>query len=126
MNRTLLVRWVIAAASTACAAPLVVRRDASQQRPPEAFGAGVANARDDTPRSAGSMQLDTEAALVAALDACARRDAAACDGLCARGQLSGCLLLGTLYTEGIGVPRDPARARALYERACDGGEPLAC
>ena len=37
-----------------------------------------------------------------------------------------CAVLAGLLELGQGVARDPARARALYRRACDGGYAPAC
>jgi TPR repeat protein len=37
-----------------------------------------------------------------------------------------CGYLGSLYDDGRGVPKDPARAFALYSEACDRGEPIGC
>ena len=33
------------------------------------------------------------------------------------GSAEGCTDLGSVYARGLGVPRDPARATALYRRA---------
>lgn len=46
----------------------------------------------------------------------------ACDS---RSQL-GCLGLGTLYKDGKGVPRDAAKSKDLFKRACDGKVAAAC
>jgi TPR repeat protein len=37
-----------------------------------------------------------------------------------------CVALGSLYAEGDGVVKDAAKAKALFQKACDGGEPRAC
>ena len=37
-----------------------------------------------------------------------------------------CGVLGGLYQEGRGVPKDMRRAAKLYEKACTGGEGAAC
>ena len=34
--------------------------------------------------------------------------------------------LGTLYQDGTGVPKDPARAAALFQQACAAGLREAC
>jgi len=31
-----------------------------------------------------------------------------------------------LHRDGVGVPKDAARAAALFKQACDGGVPAAC
>ena len=41
---------------------------------------------------------------------------AVCD---AAGEPNACAMLGHAYVEGFGVPRDPARALAAFERGCD-------
>ncbi|MEM6412167.1 MAG: toll/interleukin-1 receptor domain-containing protein [Pseudomonadota bacterium] len=46
----------------------------------------------------------------------------ACDG----SQYRGCINLGLLYGQGLGVDRDYGRARELYEQGCDGGEARSC
>ena len=43
-----------------------------------------------------------------------------CDG----GSPAACLELGMLYQRGQGVAKDEAAADAMFQRACDGGEPL--
>jgi TPR repeat protein len=45
---------------------------------------------------------------------------------CMRGDASGCLLAGELLYEGRGVEEDEAQAVAFFERACAGGEAVAC
>jgi hypothetical protein len=42
------------------------------------------------------------------------------------GGIAPCDHLGRLYSSGEGVARDPARAAALFKKACDGGYPFAC
>ena len=37
-----------------------------------------------------------------------------------------CLPLAMRYQAGVGVPKDPARAKTYYARACDAGITLAC
>jgi TPR repeat protein len=37
-----------------------------------------------------------------------------------------CNLLGTMYEDGVGVPRNDAYAARLHEKACEGGLPVAC
>jgi uncharacterized protein len=46
----------------------------------------------------------------------------ACDG---KSQL-GCLGLGTLYKDGRGVPKDAAKSKDLFKKACDGKVAAAC
>jgi len=41
---------------------------------------------------------------------------------CAAGEARGCAALGSRYLKGDGVARDPARALALYQRACAAGQ----
>ena len=38
---------------------------------------------------------------------------------CDRGDGANCFLLGSLYSSGYGVPRDPIRAVALFQESCD-------
>jgi len=45
---------------------------------------------------------------------------------CDLGQLRSCWHLGLLYRTGQGVPASAARARALFEKACDGGDDSGC
>ncbi len=45
---------------------------------------------------------------------------------CLAGEIAVCTELGDMYANGRGVPRDPARAQELYERACQGGAPDVC
>ncbi|MBI1339663.1 TIR domain-containing protein [bacterium] len=55
--------------------------------------------------------------------AAAPRDyGAACDG----GQARGCLHLGVLFKNGLGVAQDYGTARELFQKACDGGEASGC
>jgi TPR repeat protein/serine/threonine protein kinase len=49
-----------------------------------------------------------------------------CAGRCAKGELKACSVLAGLYAAGTGVPKDDARAIALYQKACEGGEASAC
>ena len=42
------------------------------------------------------------------------------------GEVSACSLLGSLYDEGWGVPKDAKRAADLFKQACDGGSILGC
>ena len=42
------------------------------------------------------------------------------------GPYSGCSLLGSLHREGMGVPKDEARAAGLLEKACSGGDLSGC
>jgi TPR repeat protein len=54
----------------------------------------------------------------AAVDACTSR----CDG----GDLDACVEVGTMYTEGRRVPRDPGRAAGIFLAACLNGSMRAC
>jgi TPR repeat protein len=45
---------------------------------------------------------------------------------CDRGEVRSCSLLGELYEEGRGVPRDNRRAASLYEKACTGKVAQGC
>ncbi len=40
--------------------------------------------------------------------------------------MQGCFNLGVLYDDGSGVPKDAAKAGALYQQACKGGLAEAC
>jgi TPR repeat protein len=40
--------------------------------------------------------------------------------------MAACFELGRLYLDGNGVVKDASKAKALIQRACDGGEPKAC
>lgn len=46
----------------------------------------------------------------------------ACDGE----SLAQCVNLAKVYDAGRGVPKDPAKALALYRKACNGGESDGC
>ena len=52
----------------------------------------------------------------------ARTEAEACDA----GEADGCRRLANRYEEGLGAPRDRARALALYRRGCERGEGFHC
>jgi len=45
---------------------------------------------------------------------------------CASGNWEACEGLGRIYREGLGVPKDPARAADLLGKACDAGHGSAC
>lgn len=45
---------------------------------------------------------------------------------CEAGHALSCAQLATAHLLGRGVARDPVRARQLYKKACDAGEPSAC
>ncbi len=45
---------------------------------------------------------------------------------CEEGYAPGCRSLGSLYLRGVGLDRDEARGRVLYEEACDGGDAVGC
>jgi TPR repeat protein len=46
--------------------------------------------------------------------------------LCVEGNATACSLIGHMFLHGYGVPQDPNRAVALFERACNGGVALSC
>ncbi|SPF33019.1 Sel1 domain protein repeat-containing protein [Candidatus Sulfopaludibacter sp. SbA4] len=45
---------------------------------------------------------------------------------CSRGDGESCFILASLHYAGRGVPKDTARAVALFRQACDGGFPRGC
>jgi TPR repeat protein len=45
---------------------------------------------------------------------------------CGLGSMGACWVLGDLHDAGRGVPKNPAKARALLKKACDGGQQGAC
>jgi TPR repeat protein len=45
---------------------------------------------------------------------------------CEEGYAPACRGLGSLYYRGVGLERDEARGRVLYEEACDGGDAVGC
>ena len=45
---------------------------------------------------------------------------------CDAGDATACYDLGLMYEAGAGVTQDRARARSLFQRACDGGLVDAC
>ncbi len=51
---------------------------------------------------------------------------AKCQQACADGNAVACSALGFVYEEGLGVPKDAARAATLYRQACDQGNALGC
>jgi len=60
--------------------------------------------------------------LVGDFDYEAKVQAASCEA----GAGWGCTVLAVLYTQGLGVPKDEVRARALYARGCDLDDDVAC
>src|SRR3954469_8921726 len=48
------------------------------------------------------------------------------ENACNAGNVKSCSDLGHRFEEGRGVPKDEARAAALYTKACDAGDALAC
>src|SRR5262245_42382452 len=46
------------------------------------------------------------------------------DAACTAGVFEGCSQLGELYRYGVGTTQDTAKAKALYEKACTGKDPL--
>jgi uncharacterized protein len=82
-------------------------RSACPLGPPQAcFDAGEALLRESPPDLAGAAARFEEA--------------------CADGQLRACTSLGLQLQDGRGVPREPRRAEALYEQACQGGLGVGC
>src|SRR6266567_506132 len=73
---------------------------------------------------AGLARFCSVASLLVTLVASAMNAQAAanCDG----GTADNCLVLGDKYRDGVDVAKDPARAAALYQTACDGGVLAAC
>jgi TPR repeat protein len=66
-------------------------------------------------------------------NACEANKPWACDNLmrvlaapCEQGTLGACHDLGVVYDEGQAVPRDPAIARGLWQRACQSGHAESC
>jgi hypothetical protein len=57
---------------------------------------------------------------------CRYGDSAECKRECEKGDIESCLNLGSMYMRGHKVPRDGARAVALFERVCTAGEPNGC
>ena len=49
-----------------------------------------------------------------------------CLARCEGGETSVCVVLGSMYENGIGVPADRAKASAAYKRACEQGDPRGC
>jgi TPR repeat protein len=49
-----------------------------------------------------------------------------CEEACDGGDAWSCGRLGARHERGEGVPRDEARAAALYQKACDAADPYAC
>jgi TPR repeat protein len=45
---------------------------------------------------------------------------------CDQGWMTGCDDLGAAYLQGLGTPRDPIRAAAAFEKACNGRVAVAC
>jgi TPR repeat protein len=56
----------------------------------------------------------------------ARFDAERPEEECSAGSASDCAVLAVAYHVGIGVRKDPARARTLFQQACRGGYEPAC
>lgn len=48
------------------------------------------------------------------------------EAACQKGQATACYRLGWLTASGVGTPKDPERAEALYQEACDKGSGAAC
>lgn len=53
-------------------------------------------------------------------------DIASCQTRCDAGVGNACVLLGQTYENGTGVPRNPARAFAFYQKGCDAEASRAC
>jgi hypothetical protein len=48
------------------------------------------------------------------------------DKACRLGEAGACVHLAELYRSGTGVPFDPRKARAFFQKACDAGDDSAC
>lgn len=48
------------------------------------------------------------------------------DPACTKGVLRACAVLGQIYRNAWGVETDLAKAKSLWQKACDGGEPRGC
>ncbi|UQA58503.1 tetratricopeptide repeat protein [Polyangium aurulentum] len=48
------------------------------------------------------------------------------DKACRLGEAGACVHLANLYRSGTGVPFDPRKARAFFQKACDAGDDFAC
>jgi len=57
---------------------------------------------------------------------CAEGDVAGCTSRCDVGDQASCAVLAAALVNGQGVPKDPARARPIAERACSDGKLRAC
>ena len=73
---------------------------------------------------AGLARFCSVASLLVTLVASAMHAQAAAD--CDGGTTEHCLVLGDKYRDGVDVAKDPARAAALYQTACDAGVLAAC
>ncbi len=58
--------------------------------------------------------------------ACRSGDAEGCATQCERGNGPSCVTLGTMMSEGKGVPIDQARSAALWQKGCDLGDHSGC
>jgi TPR repeat protein len=80
-----------------------------------------------TPPGASGDQPAPSASVVSigvAIGTCT--DVALCASECDAGSADRCRRLAATYAFGENVPRDEARATALYEHACDMNDPAAC
>lgn len=57
---------------------------------------------------------------------CEAGGALECTSRCDQGDAASCAAAGAMYKDGKGAPKDPARARPLLEKGCDGGQLAAC
>src|ERR1051325_7739803 len=73
---------------------------------------------------AGLAGVSSIGSLLVALAASAMHAQAPAD--CRGGTAENCLALGDKYRDGVDVAKDPARAAALYQTACDAGVLAAC
>src|ERR1051325_9559861 len=73
---------------------------------------------------AGLAGVSSIGSLLVALAASAMHAQAPAD--CGGGSAEKCLALGDKYRDGVDVAKDPARAAAAYQVACDGGVLAAC
>ncbi len=78
------------------------------------------------PAASGAPNLPEEPLAAKAEAMQEQGDAALATRGCDAGKASDCAGLASMYAEGKGVAKDLARAAALYEKACDGGDTASC
>ena len=87
-------------------------------------GAAVATAAPETSCPEGMVLSEGKCTKPAAgvVHECKKSDVQDCTLQCDKGDRASCQELGRLYTDGAsGVAKDPTRARALFDKATDGG-----